>query len=184
MRRACVTLGVLALASCARAARPPDAAVDLVVPPIGKATAAPSASPTAGENCHAILFADVIQKSSFGCVVDEKVSKGQGILTYPCNGSGDAEAAFGAQLYSGRIREGELELETKTELEWEGDGCRWGTTANIRGNVLKEHVIAWTYRDYVIRGTACSGSCTATANMAVRGGSKPPPADEDDNDDR
>jgi hypothetical protein len=179
-----VLVVVLTVASCAPT-RPPDAPIELTVPPLSGApiAAAPEAPKT--EKCHAIVFAGPIAKSSFGCILDEQVSKHQGIVTYPCTGDGEAEAAFGEQLYTGQIRDGEIELELKTELDWEGDGCRWGTTANIRGRVLTEQKIAWVYRDYVVRGTNCSGTCTASTSLAVRlqGGAKPPPNNDSEDDD-
>lgn len=186
MLRIVTVTALLALASCAHDAKPPEVPVELSVPPIGKAPVEKPPEPAKIETCHAIVMANTIAKSSYGCVIDEQISKHQGILTYPCTGNGDAEATFGEQVYSGRIHDGELDLEAKTELEWPGDGCRWGTTANIRGPVTANpgNHLAWTYKDYVVRGTACSGSCTATSFFAVRLQKNVKPHDDDDDDDR
>lgn len=159
-------------------ARPPEAPVDLAIPPLGKPTPALTATePAKPETCHAIVLARPIEKSSFGCIIDEQISKQRGILTFPCRGDGEAEAAFGEQLYRGQAHDGELDLEAKTELDWPGDGCRWGTTANIRGRVDGE--LAWSYRDYVVRGQNCSGTCTARSVFAVRRPTAPAPVMED-----
>lgn len=170
------------LASCAHDAKPPEAPVDFAIPPIGKVASPTPDEPPKVESCHALLFANGISKSSYGCVIEEQISKNQGILTYPCTGNGDAEAAFGEELYTGQIRDGELDLEVKNEFDWPGDGCRWGTTANIRGRVTTERQLSWSYRDYAVRGTACSGTCTATSVFSVRRQSTK--TDDDDDDDR
>jgi hypothetical protein len=174
------------VASCVRETRPPEVAADLAIPPIGHSSLAPT-TPEAPkqETCHATVLAGPISKSSWGCIIDEQITKHQGILTFPCDGDGDAEATFGEQVYTGRIEHGEIDLEAKTELEWPGDGCRWGTTANIRGAVAANRPqLSWSYRDYVVRGTACSGTCTATSIFAVRLQKlvKPQPGDGDDDD--
>lgn len=186
MLRIVTVTALLALASCAHDAKPPEVAADLSIPPIGKPSTSTTSAPAKVENCHAIVMASPIEKSSYGCVIDEQISKHRGILTYPCTGNGDAEAAFGEQVYSGRIQDGELDLEVKTELEWPGDGCRWGTTANIHGPVSADPRarLAWSYKDYVVRGTACSGSCTAKSVFAVRLQKATKPRDEGDDDDR
>lgn len=175
---------VVALVSCVPEARPPEAPVDFAVPPIGKTQAMPAPGPPAVETCHAIILAGPLAKSSYGCVLDEHITKHQGILTYPCTGDGDAEAAFGEQLYTGRIQDGELDLEVKTEYEWSGDGCRWGTTSNIRGRVTAAGKLAWSYKEYTLRGQNCAGSCTATAAFAVRRQSEIKQPTDDDDDDR
>lgn len=179
-------LAGLGVASCARDTRPPEVAAELSIPPIGHSSLAPaSTEPTKPETCHATVLAGPISKSSWGCIIDEQISKHQGILTFPCDGDGDAEATFGEQVYSGRIEHGELDLEAKTELEWPGDGCRWGTTSNIRGPVAASRPqLSWSYRDYVVRGTACSGTCTASSIFAVRLQKlvKPDPSEGDDDD--
>ena len=164
-----MVLAATFVVACARDARPPKAPVDLAVPPIGKALVAPTSSePHTPETCHARLSAGFITKSSFGCVIDEQISKTHGTLDYPCAGDGDAEAVFGTHTYAGRVHEGQLELEVKTEFDWDGDRCHWGTTANIRGRIADEAPLAWTYRDYVLRGTSCSGTCTARSSFQVR----------------
>lgn len=165
------------VAACSRDARPPEAPVDLSVPPIGKTTAVTSTEPRGPETCHARLSAGFITKSSFGCTIEEQISKNTGTLDYPCAGDGEAEALFGAQTYSGHVRDGQLELEAKEELD-PGDGCHWGTTANIRGRIADEAPLSWTYREYVLRGTNCFGLCTARTSFQVRPLKQGQPDDE------
>jgi hypothetical protein len=168
-----------------------QAPVELAITPLGTV---PDASIVgAGERgadgrCTVRLVAGPIEKSAPGCYLDEHISEGPGVLLYPCSGTGAAEARFGPQQYSGSMQHGAIELELATELDWE-DGCRWGTRTVLRGAVLDgaepaRKKLAWRYQDHVVRGSDCSGVCTAKASIDVqlqpRSGPKPRPSEDDD----
>lgn len=172
VRRAFV-LGSLLLAVACSSSAAVQAPVDIAVAPIASARAgaiaigpeAPSAS------CVLRLLPAPIEKSSPGCFLDERLSKGPGTLHYPCSGTGAAEARFGDQTYAGRVDRGHLTLELATELDWE-DGCRWGTRAELSGTVLRDGKpapakLAWKYADRILQGDDCSGTCTAHTTVAV-----------------
>lgn len=164
-----------------------QAPVDVAVAPLasvnGGAIAVGPDGPSA--TCTLRLVAGKIQKSSPGCYLDEMISKGPGTLTYPCSGTGSAEARFGDQLYQGKIEGGHLALELVTELDWD-DGCRWGTRAELRGLVGRNGPgkLAWIYADHVIRGQECSGLCRAETTIAMTSSNEPapPPEPEDEAD--
>jgi hypothetical protein len=160
---------VVVLGACA-AAPPPVVNVpppDLNVPPISVTT--PHAATAEARQCHLTLKAGPIQKSSPGCWLTESISKAEGTLTYPCNGDGVVEAIFDTETFNGRMNSFELELESKNEIDWEGDHCRWGSTANIRGGPVGSATakLVWSYHDYVVRGERCSGACTASADFSL-----------------
>ncbi|MBX3226288.1 MAG: hypothetical protein KIT84_43105 [Labilithrix sp.] len=164
-------ISAVLVASCGHEAPPPPVAVasDLVVPPLGVKPEAPRPAPDPDAPiCTARLVAGAVKKSSFGCYLDQSV-EGGGTLRYPCSGDGDAHAVFGALRYEGSVSNGELALEAKTELDYDGDGCRWGTTGTIAGAVPRDvrGKLEWRYVDYVLRGQGCSGACTASASLSV-----------------
>jgi hypothetical protein len=164
----------LAVAACGAArGGAVQAPVELSIPPLGSAAAVDivSSGERSGGECTLQLVATRIEKSSPGCYLDEHISKGPGVLRYPCNGEGTAEADFGPDHYTGSVARGELELEHSTELDWE-DGCRWGTHALIQGNVLAAgeavlRPLTWRYFDRVVSGSDCSGLCVAKASIDV-----------------
>lgn len=173
-----------------------NAPVELVIPPIGSTSAKMAANGDRGSasgRCSVgLVLASRIEKSAPGCYLDEHVSEGTGggRLVYPCSGDGPAEASFGPQRYAGRMDHGELELSVSTELDWE-DGCRWGTDALIKGSVMNgsygppsHEKLVWTYRDRIVRGSACSGICTAKTSISVIASDAPRrPSLRDDGDD-
>ncbi len=192
---ALVAVSALVLMACAGArGTPVQAPVELQIAPIG--TLVDGGIVTTGEpasgRCSLRLVAGRIQKSSPGCYLDEHISQAPGVLFYPCNGEGPAEAEFGEQRYAGRVHGGAVEVELTTELDWE-DGCHWGTRAVIVGTVVSNGEptlgkLSWLYQDHVMTGTDCSGVCTAKTSidvMSVKGRAPEMPAarDEDDDDD-
>lgn len=173
-----------------------QAPVDLAIAPIASL---PEAGITVGDEpnnsgrCMLRLIAARIEMSSPGCYLDERISKGPGVLDYPCGGNGTVEADFGPQRYKGSMRDGAVELELSTELDWD-DGCRWGTHAVISGPLTSRNgevttkSLSWRYRDRVINGTGCSGACTARTTLQVsstngRAPEAPQHDDDDDEDD-
>ncbi|MBX3215174.1 MAG: hypothetical protein KF850_24270 [Labilithrix sp.] len=172
-----------------------QAPVDLAIAPIASLPEAGIVigdEPNDSGRCSLRLIAARIEMSSPGCYLDERISKGPGLLYYPCGGDGAVEADFGPQRYKGSIRNGELELELSTELDWD-DGCRWGTNAVISGPLTTKHgepttkSLSWRYRDRVLVGTGCSGVCTARTTLQVSSTSgrtpEPPHHDDDEDDD-
>jgi hypothetical protein len=187
---ALLALGLVAAVAACAGPRGPfvQAPVELVVGPVASAPEAGAAAdgqkPSSGA-CSLRLVAARIEKSSPGCFLDEHVSEGPGVLRYPCTGDGPAEAEFGDHRYTGRVVRGRIELELTTELDWE-DGCRWGTRAVISGPLVPNgEPVSWRYRDHVIRGSGCSGVCTASALLQVsrlNGRAAEVPAIRDDDD--
>jgi len=187
-------VAALALAACAARGARVEAPVELAIAPIASLDASAGNAGVADHGngkCSVRLTASRIEKSQPTCYLDEHISKGPGLLYYPCGGDGPAEADFGAQHYTGRITGGEVEVELITELDWE-DGCRWGTQAVINGTVTvgnSEPVLkklSWRYKDRVIKGAGCSGVCTARSTLDVSSSTgkapaqKPAPVDDDD----
>lgn len=177
--------------ACSTRGAPVEAPVDLAIAPISADAGAPRlAASTFEKQCTAQLRAARIDKSSPGCVLDEQISQSSGgYLHYPCSSDGPVEAQFGTQRYTGALLDGEVELTLDTELDWEGDGCRWGTRALIKGRLLTNgrltgQRLSWSYRDTVISGQNCSGACTARSSFqvvpALRPGPTETPTDDDD----
>ncbi len=188
-----LSLGAVLLGCAASRASVVEAPVDLTIAPLASLPPSPAAPPLADPGqCVLALTAGAIIKSLATCYLDEHITAGTGSLHYPCSGEGPAEAYFGPQTYRGKMTGGQLELEAKTELDWE-DGCRWGTTATIRGNVVARGKpslarIVWTYTDRVLSGSGCSGLCRASSYLDVTSaenppGSRRPPAGELDGED-
>lgn len=156
-------------------------AIDVNVAPIAstpRTEIRSSGEPSMDGRCTLTLNAGNVEKSSSGCYLDSHVAKVSGTLTYPCSGSGAAEADFGEDHYAGRIDDGRLSLARTTELDWE-DGCRWGTHAVLEGTLSKgkplpSQTVAWTYVDRVVSGDGCSGVCRAHASVeaSVNGAAK------------
>jgi hypothetical protein len=154
-----------------------DAPVDVPIAPVSAvapsstAGIVPSTSP-APRTCEVQLSALAIWKSAAGCYLDVSITDGPGTLTYPCHGDGPASAEFGGkQRYTGKLVDGVIDLSLTTELDWE-DGCRWATTATVKGTLLKDGKLAherlgWSYADRVIRGDHCSAECTARSGFEV-----------------
>ena len=175
MRLALVVLLLLSSASVGCVSRDSAAAqnaIDVNVAPVGavpRIEITSSGEPNLEGKCTLTLLASAVEKSSSGCYLDAHIEQGTGTLAYPCNGTGAAEADFGAEHYVGKIDDGRLSLERTTELDWE-DNCRWGTHAVIEGTLpkgkpLPTQNVAWTYSDRVVRGDGCSGVCRAHANL-------------------
>jgi hypothetical protein len=191
---AALALAIVAAACASSGAVVQAPVVELAIAPIGSASAAPAVRSVSGteSRCSVRLSAGKIEKSSAGCYLDEHISKGPGILYYPCSGDGPAEATFGTQRYGGRISGGDVEVQLEGELDWE-DGCRWGTSAKIGGTLVPRpggplsKGLTWTYRDRVITGSGCSGVCTAKSALQVSSSAgtsvKPTVVEEDEDDD-
>ena len=173
MRRALSLLLFYAIAGCVTVGNSAaQNAIDVNVAPVGSSphTAIQSnGEPSVDGRCSLTLSTGNVEKSSSGCFLDSHVEKTSGTLTYPCSGTGAAEADFGEDHYAGKIADGRLSLERSTELDWE-DGCRWGTRAVLEGTLSKgrplpSQTFAWTYVDRVVSGDGCSGICRAHASI-------------------
>lgn len=142
------------------------------------------ASPPAAsrDQCTARLRAAPI-KTNAGCTLDERISKGNGVLVYPCSGGGDFEAIFGEHHFRGTLtgtsgstssttangNGGTLSLLLTTELDWD-DGCHWETQQSIRGEWHREGKhpkLVWSYDERPVQGTGCFASCKARADIEV-----------------
>lgn len=143
------------------------APVELTVAPAGgggrsDVTTAPEA---ASRRCKARLVALDIDTGD-GCFLDERISKSDGVLVYPCDGDGAVEAVFGEHRFQGEANGGRVTLSLTTELDWDEDHCRWQSQQKISGEIGM-HELAWSYVDRPIKGEQCSGSCTARAAIEI-----------------
>jgi hypothetical protein len=181
---AVLLLHLLTLTACATRAPVVQAPVIERAAGASEVANGPTAEPEAAAKCSAKLVGGPIEKTPPSCYVDPHIREHAGLLTYPCSGDGPAEASFGEHQYKGHMTRGEVELVHESELEWEDDHCRWGIRAIIQGNVLTSlgatNGLSWTYRDHVVRGTACSGVSNGKAILQVV---RMAPADADDDDD-
>lgn len=162
-----------------------DAPIDLAIAPLaGNAPIATTGRESPRERCRLYVTARKIWKSSPGCFLDEKVSRGPGLLEFPCSGDGPASADFGDQHYAGAVTHGTVEVSLETQLDWD-DGCRWGTHATLKGPVQRDgkatEPLGWDYVDRVLEGADCSGVCNART-LADVSTSKPSPKGESDED--
>ena len=168
-----VTAALTTATACLREGAPPIAPVDVSVADVGDGGAAAlSASNAPGaskDRCTAKLAAKPIDTGA-GCTLDERISKGPGMLQFPCAGTGPAVAVFGAMnehRFEGAMNDGKITVDLTTELDWE-DGCHWKTQQHIRGE-LHAGNLAWTYTEAPISGSGCYGSCKASAEIEVEG---------------
>lgn len=169
-----------AFAGCAREGAPPVAPVEVAIADLGDAGATQipiaQAPPLERDRCTARLTAELINTGS-GCTLDEQISKGSGLLVYPCSGSGAVEAVFGEHRFEGSMNAGSMILNLTTEIDWE-DGCHWQTKQRIRGDLHgegKKTKLAWSYSEGPVSGTSCYGACKATADIGfeeISGGGK------------
>ncbi|HSO32264.1 MAG TPA: hypothetical protein VLT33_07110 [Labilithrix sp.] len=161
-----------ATVACVREGAPPLAPVDVAVADLGDAGAAQlpiTSAPAAGrERCTARLKPGAI-KTGAGCTLDERISKNDGLLLYPCSGNGSAEAVFGEHRFEGSMSDGAVSLDLTTEIDWE-DGCHWETKQVIHGELRegKSAKLAWSYTEGPVSGTSCYGSCEARAGIDVQ----------------
>ncbi len=169
LRVLALLLLLLALVACMREGSPPVVPLEIAVtelPDGGKgASFASSASPASQHECKVHLRASPLTTAS-GCTIDEQISKGDGVLTYPCSGDGKAAATFGEHHFEGEIRQGVLKLALTLDVDWQ-DGCQWETHQAIRG-AWKEgrpDALTWTYIEEVKQGTGCYGACKAQAEI-------------------
>jgi len=104
------------------------------------------------------------------CWIDEKVTAQPGALEVQCEGSnasGDARAIFGERTFTGKMKDGDVNVVLHTRFHY-GDGCDWGTTQTITGRPSSGH-LSYSYREYPLPGqTGCLNACAATADVRVR----------------
>lgn len=181
MRRAHALLfssAVAGLASttpaCVREGAPVVAAVDIAEVDAGATplVIAPRPPVSSRSQCTATLRAMPI-KTDEGCTLDERISKGNGTLVFPCSGEGELEAVFGEHHFRGAARNGTLHLTLHTELDWD-DGCHWETLQSLRGDWARggrdggrAPKLVWTYEEHAVSGTGCFASCEARADVEV-----------------
>lgn len=164
----CVALTGVAVA-CAREGAPPLAPVEVRVGDVDAGvTPLPTAPPSDRERCASRLSPSPIQTAT-GCTLDERISKEQGVLLYPCSGNGPAAATFGEHRFEGIMEEGSMILALTTEIDWE-DNCHWQTKQHIKGTLPGRgngKPLAWTYSEAPVTGDNCYGSCKATADILI-----------------
>jgi hypothetical protein len=172
---------LLSLAACVREGAPVVAPVDISIEGADAGAASPlviSPPPPMShdpQRCTARLRALPI-KTNPGCQLDERISKGNGTLFYPCAGDGPVEAVFGEHTFQGRLTNKSFVLALTTELEWD-DHCQWETKQSVFGTwnreAAKRAKLAWSYSERPTSGTNCFGSCTATADIEIDEASAP-----------
>ena len=162
----------LPIAACNREGAPPVAPVESTSdtsdagPPAALFISAPP--PVGRDRCTARISAGVI-KTGANCTLDERISKGNGTLLYPCSGEGPVEAVFAEHRFEGRLSEGSITLALTTELDWE-DGCHWETKQTMRGDWkrdAKKQKLSWSYSERPVTGSSCFGQCVARADVEV-----------------
>ncbi len=163
-----------AMFACGREGAPPLVPVDVAVGKVHMDSLDNDSRAAVGaERCTARLVPDAIDTGA-GCTLDERLSKGSGVLHYPCSGSGAADAIFGEHRFAGTITDGSLALHLTTEIDWE-DGCHWRTEQDLRGEIRgDERNLRWTYSEGPVSGLRCYGSCDATADIEVADTTFPP----------
>lgn len=170
MRTAILVLLLTTATACLREGAPPVAPVDVSVADVldagPLALSAPSAPRSPKDLCTAKLSPSPIDTGD-GCTLDERISKGRGMLQFPCNATGPTVAVFGEHRFEGTMTDGKIALDLTTELDWQ-DGCHWQTKQHIRGE-LHGGKVAWTYTEAPISGANCYGSCKASAEIEVEG---------------
>lgn len=180
---ATASVALVVLAACVREGPPVVAPVDTVeVGDAGAASnivviASPPPVPGALEHkrCSARLRASPIRTPS-NCQLDERISRGDGKLLYPCTGDGPVDAVFDDHTFHGEINDKLLVLGLTTEPEW-GDGCHWESAQGLRGTWSRGSAsgkLAWSYSERPVDGLHCLGACKATADIAIEGVSPPP----------
>ena len=168
-----VALLALDAIACVREGAPPVAPVETAdIGDAGAMSALVLAPPLAAsrDQCSARLRAATI-KTNPGCTLDERISRGNGTLVYPCAGDGVVGATFGEHRFVGKLSDGVFTLALTTELDWE-DGCHWETRQAIRGTWSRENgkqppKLGWSYTERPVNGTGCYGSCVAKADIEV-----------------
>jgi len=174
---ALVAFAVLGAAAC-HDSPPPVAPVEIAGGdgglPVATSGALAAGDLPTGNRCRTRLLPDEIQTGS-GCELDERVSHGPGILTYPCSGDGTVDAVFGEHRFEGNLTAGSLSLDLVTELDWQ-DGCHWQTKQNIRGRLdldearASKNKLNWTYSEKPMSPSGsgnCYASCRARADIVV-----------------
>jgi hypothetical protein len=169
-----------ALAACVREGAPVVAPVDISVESSDAGPAAPLVIappvPATRDHCTARLRPGTIQTNP-SCTLDERLSRGNGMLLYPCSGDGSVEAVFAEHRFVGKLTGTSLVLALTTELDWE-DGCHWETKQGLRGELhrdeggSKRSKLAWTYSERPVSGPngstlGCYGTCRATADIEI-----------------
>lgn len=159
-------------AACAprgsQAVPPVEVTIAPVSAPAPLSIAASSPKHDASDRCSARLRPAKI-KTAANCQLDERLTRGPGVLVFPCAGAdGDAEAIFGEHHFVGNVSGGVLILDLSTELDWD-DGCHWQTRQGIRGGLPpgSRTKLSWTYTERPVAGVQCAGSCTAQADIDV-----------------
>jgi len=171
----CTACAAFVLA-CNHEGAPPVAPMEATIGAVDASAAlslAPPALPTSSKpaaaegRCTARLVAEPIQTGA-GCELDERISRGPGLLVFPCTGGGEAEAIFQEHRFHGTVEGPTLALTSTTELDWQ-DGCHWETRQTIRGSVIggKPTKLVWTYSERPVSGTGCYAACRARAELAA-----------------
>lgn len=160
----------LTATACARQGPPVLAPVETAEIGDAGATAALTIAPPlpSRDQCSARLRAAPI-KTNEGCTLDERISKGNGVLVFPCSGAGEVEAVFGEHRFRGTVNGSNVQLQLTTELDWD-DGCHWETQQAIRGEWRREGKhpkLVWTYEEHPVSGTGCFQACKAKADIEV-----------------
>jgi hypothetical protein len=164
--------------ACVREGATVVAAVEADVGDAGPAAAyvvtAPPTPAPAKDQCSARLRAGKISTAA-GCTLDERISRGNGLLVFPCTGDGSVEATFGEHRFVGQLTGTTMALSLTTELDWD-DSCHWETKQGIRGTLKRDGKppkLVWSYSESPVSGptdqshASCFGSCVGKADIEV-----------------
>ena len=101
-----------------------------------------------------------------GCWIDERVTRAPGLLRYPCAGDGPATVAFGADVFTGRVRGGVVAVALRTRFPFR-DGCTWSSTQTLQGRI-DAGVLSYRYQEAPLPGQRnCLGACAATGTARL-----------------
>jgi hypothetical protein len=105
--------------------------------------------------------------SASSCTLNEEVRNRPANLTFPCAG-GDALAAFGSQVFKGKVTGENVVLTNVSPFQFEG--CPWQSTQTITGSV-KNKTLVYTYAEALKSTEArCKSAspCTASGVVSVQ----------------
>jgi hypothetical protein len=121
-----------------------------------------------GPKCQrAVVITGISTRPS--CFVDTVAKSGDtGILTFPCDGDGEATLTFGTRSFAGADVGGKVNVCTGTEYPW-SDGCTWTSAQRVTGSIASG-TLSFTYGEAPRPGqNNCARACEAHGTVRVQG---------------
>ena len=102
-----------------------------------------------------------------GCVIDERVTRAPGILTFPCGADGAATADFGSSRFLGNVHANIVDLTLITQFDFT-DHCHWQSMQRIQGQ-LSSGRLSYSYQEAPIPGQQrCAPPCSTSTLVLVQ----------------